>query len=154
MTFDKANSFLKPPFGPKLRRRLMLLLFVALVIATGQACPAYPAGEIRDPNLHTRWMMVHDAANRGGPARLVEIHGEGSPAAKHAENPPVIRTGNRVRVEAHSAVLDAVLEGVALETAAPGEILRVRLAAGGQIVRASALASGSAILVFVPEAWR
>jgi hypothetical protein len=60
---------------------------------------------------------------------------------------PVIRVGDRLIVEEHTAVVDAVLEARALNPAAVGAPLDVRLTIGGNVVRVVALGSGRAALV-------
>jgi flagella basal body P-ring formation protein FlgA len=57
---------------------------------------------------------------------------------------PVIRAGERLIVEESTAVVDARLEAVALGPAAIGSPLNVKLAIGGKVVRAVALAPGRA----------
>jgi hypothetical protein len=56
----------------------------------------------------------------------------------------IIRTGDRVRVEEHTPVVDADLESVALGPAIAGASLNVRLRIGGRVVRAVAVAPGRA----------
>lgn len=67
-------------------------------------------------------------------------------APKLAAAKPVIHAGEAVQVEEHSAVVDANLQAVALSSAAPGGILRVRLRIGGRVLRARAVAAGRATL--------
>jgi hypothetical protein len=59
---------------------------------------------------------------------------------------PVIRAGDRLIVEEHTALVDAVLEARALTPAAPGSAFDARLTVGGRVVRAVALGPGRAAL--------
>jgi hypothetical protein len=59
---------------------------------------------------------------------------------------PMIRAGDHVRVEEHSAVVDARLEAVALGSASAGSVFNVRLAIGGKVMRAIADGPGRATL--------
>jgi hypothetical protein len=112
--------------------------------------------EIDDPNSGTRWLLVRDKANPGGPGRLelapqgrepgtVERQVQGPSAVR---NGPVsiIRAGDKLVVEEHSATTDAYLEGVALGPAETGSALNVRLSIGGKVVRTVAVARGRAAL--------
>lgn len=112
--------------------------------AAGQAQPALR--EIDDPHSGLRWLLVRDATHPGGPGRLVELHGE--TALDRAPSPalPVIHMGDRVRVEEHTRVADAIFDSVALGPAVKGAPLRLRLRIGGRIVRAIAVAPGRAAL--------
>jgi hypothetical protein len=71
------------------------------------------------------------------------------PQAKASAGVPIgsvaiIRPGDKLVVEEHSAITDAYLEGVALGPAGPGSALNVRLSIGGRVVRATAVAPGRA----------
>jgi hypothetical protein len=112
--------------------------------------------EIDDPNSGTRWLLVRDKTNPGGPGRL-ELASPGrdqgtfgmhAKTASVAQNRPlpIIRPGDKLIVEEHSATTDAYLEGVALGLAGPGSALNVRLAIGGRVVHAMAVAPGRAAL--------
>jgi hypothetical protein len=65
---------------------------------------------------------------------------------------PVIRAGDRIVVEEHTDVVDAVLEAVALGPAVEQGPLDVRLRIGGRVVRVVALAPGRARLFSKGEA--
>jgi hypothetical protein len=117
--------------------------------------------EIDDPNTGDRWLLVRNDQFPGGPGRLVLVaahrHAPGGvalPAAREltaeAEFLPVIRAGDRLIVEEHTARVDAVLEARAINPAAPGAAFDVRLTIGGHVVRAIALGPGRAALQ--PEA--
>jgi len=115
--------------------------------------------EIDDPNNGDRWLLSRNDRYPGGPGRLVRAavdrneHG-GAPSraagrAGAAAFNPVIRVGDRLIVEEHTARVDAALEALALGPAAAGSAFDVRLKMGGKVVRAVALAPGRA--AFQPE---
>ncbi len=137
------------------------------------AVSAQPRGEvlkeIDDPCTGDRWLLLRYAADSARPARLILMAeprpGRGPGAA--AENPqagrpssprPVIRAGDALIVEEHTAVADVRLEATALGNAVAGAQLQARLKIGGKVVRVVAVAAGRA--VFAPQietgsgAWR
>ena len=61
-----------------------------------------------------------------------------------APAPSVIRSGDRLTVEEHTAHVDAVLEARALGAAVVGAVLEARLTIGGSRVRVVALGPGRA----------
>jgi flagella basal body P-ring formation protein FlgA len=91
----------------------------------------------------------------GGPGRLLRVVPAGSETRKFRTDDglesdpaairPVIRAGDRVVVEESSAVAEARLGAVALESARAGSALNVRLEIGGRVVRAVALGTGRAV---------
>jgi len=94
---------------------------------------------IMDPCLGTRWQRIANSQHPGGPARMVivsmsEVLASGHPGAAESRTPAappmVIHAGDRLLVEQKSPVLEAHLAAVALEPAALGQLLRVRLRAG------------------------
>jgi hypothetical protein len=112
--------------------------------------------EIDDPHTGDRWLLVRNDQVPGGPGRLVLVAAQRNlsggaalrltgPAVK-AQFLPVIRAGDRLIVEEHTARVDAVLEARALSPAAPGVPFDVRLTIGGNVVRAVALGPGRATL--------
>lgn len=111
-------------------------------------------GEIDDPHTGIRWLLMRDAANAGGPGRLVRIGHAGSGAkggtrggaSGAARLRPLIHAGDALIVEEHTAVVDAWLEAVALGPAAAGAECRARLKIGGKVVRVVVLAAGRAEL--------
>lgn len=115
--------------------------------------------EIDDPNNGDRWLLSRNDRYPGGPGRLVlaAVHrnkygGAPSRAASQAGAAsfhPVIRAGDRLIVEEHTARVDATLEALALGSASAGSAFDVRLKMGGKVVRAVALAPGRA--AFQPE---
>ena len=118
---------------------------------------------IEDPNLGDRWMLCRNLEHPGGPGLLLYVAAqsavkrnrpggaqstnslEGDPAAIR----PVIRAGDRVIVEENSAVAEARLAAVALESATAGSAFNVRLEIGGKVVRAVAMRTGQAL--FQPQ---
>lgn len=112
--------------------------------------------EIDDPSTGDRWLLQRNEQNPGGPGRLVLVAahpsahlGASAQAAEksgEARRLPIIHAGDRLIVEEHTAVVDAVLEARALNPAAQGSTLEVRLTIGGNVVRAVALAPGRAAL--------
>ena len=129
-----------------------------LALAKSTQAVTEPAGEILreidDPHMGTRWLLMREAANAGGPGRLVRIgnpksdtkdatQGDASGAARPR---PLIHAGDALIVEEHTAVVDAWLEAVALGSAAAGAECRARLKIGGRVVRVVALGTGRAKL--------
>ena len=106
--------------------------------------------EIRDPHTGTRWVILRSAQNSGGPGRAVAI-ADGVAKADRRAAEIVIRTGDSVVVEEHTAAVDGTLEAVALGAAASGFRFDARLKIGGRIVRAVALAPGRAALAISGE---
>ena len=112
--------------------------------------------EIDDPHTGDRWLLLRNDHVPGGPGRLVLVaaprNSSGNATlrkagqAREARFLPVIRTGDRLIVEEHTARVDAVLEARALNPAAPGSAFNVRLMIGGNVVRAIALGPGRAAL--------
>ena len=119
---------------------------------------------IADPNLGNLWLLCRDLETPGGPGRLLQVaagrpvpHGPlqgGVPSRDTQDSDRVIRlvihAGDRVVVSENSAVVDARLSAVALESAIPGSGFNARLEIGGKVVRAIALGSGRASLAPEP----
>jgi len=128
--------------------------------------------EIDDPHTGARWLLMRDSSHPGGPGRMVlafaprdqalsKFDGEMRIGVKNDLQPllagsapaqPVIRAGDRLTVEENTAVVEARLEAVALNPAAIGSPLNVRLAIGGRVVRVVAVAAGRAALLAETEA--
>ncbi|HEY2861238.1 MAG TPA: flagella basal body P-ring formation protein FlgA [Terracidiphilus sp.] len=115
---------------------------------------AGPVREIVDPNSGDRWLLMRDANCPGGPGQLVRLErleqstageGRGKQSPKTIAR-QVIRAGDRVRLEEHTQMADAVFEAIALGTAATGQTVQVRLTVGGRVVRAVATGPGHAAL--------
>ncbi|MFZ0302592.1 MAG: hypothetical protein WAL75_07905 [Terracidiphilus sp.] len=118
--------------------------------------------EIDDDATGECWLLERDSRHPGGPGRMVlvrhettvrvsiqpgnEVRENGSHAAPELPA-PIIRAGDRLTAEEHSAVVDATLEAIALGPAREGSEFRVRLSIGGRVVRAVAIAAGRATLV-------
>jgi len=112
--------------------------------------------EIDDPHTGDRWLLMRNDQVPGGPGRLVLVAAHRSAAgsatsraagpAGDAQILPVIRAGDRLILEEHTARVDAVLEARAMNPAAPGASLDVRLTIGGNVVRAVALGPGRVAL--------
>ena len=124
---------------------------------TGQA--AVPWREIFDPNSGDRWLLMRDALHPEGPGRLVRVGrmlnesgDRGQPLIAVAL--PVIHAGDRVRLEEHTLVVNAVFESVALGAAPAGGPVKVRLKIGGRVVQAVATAPGHAAIVTESEVQR
>jgi hypothetical protein len=134
------------------------LILAGGVGAGGQNPGVHPPDvfrEIDDPHSGVRWLLLRDAKNPGGPGRMVRTGSsslsqsgqEKRKVGTEAPLVPVIRPGDKLIVEEHTATVEAHLEGVALGTARAGSPLEVRLRIGGKVVRAIALAPGRAALV-------
>jgi hypothetical protein len=131
---------------------------LASVQASGTPATAEALREIDDPHSGARWLLMRDEAHPGGPGRLVLLQPHFSIERVGAVQPrspiplPVIRAGDRVQVEEHTQVVDAVLDAIALGTAVAGAPLRLRLKLGGRVVRALAVSRGRAALIHEAEA--
>jgi hypothetical protein len=111
--------------------------------------------EILDPHTGDRWLLMRNDAVPGGPGRLLLVaahrNAAGGALARTATQTketgihPVIRAGDRLIVEEHTAVADAALQARALGPAALGSLFDVRLTIGGRVVRVVALGPGRAV---------
>jgi hypothetical protein len=129
---------------------------LASVETLGQGVQGEVVREIDDPHTGDRWLLVRNDLVPGGPGRLVLVAAHRNLAggaivqpageAREAEVLPVIRAGDRLIVEEHTARVDVVLEARALAPAAAGSAFDVRLTIGGNRVRAIALGPGRAAL--------
>ena len=118
---------------------------------------------IEDPNLGDRWMLCRNLDHPGGPGSLLHVAAQsavkwnrlgGAESTNSLERDPaairpVIRAGDRVIVEENSAVAEARLTAVALESATVGSAFNARLEIGGKVVRAVAMRTGQAL--FQPQ---
>lgn len=117
--------------------------------------------EIDDTQIGNRWLLVRDEAHPGGPGRLVLVAAERNEqdgvlrtsAAESGKPRIVVRAGDRLIVEEHTARVDATLEARALASAAQGSALKARLAVGGKVVRVVALGPGRAALQPETRVW-
>lgn len=114
--------------------------------------------QIEDPSTGDLWLLLRDSNHPGGPGRLVlarqrlstqKATSGGSAKPLSFDERPVIRTGDALAVEEHTAVADVRLEAVALEPAVKGAHFKARLEIGGMVVRVVAIAPGRAS--FAPE---
>jgi len=114
--------------------------------------------EIEDPSTGDLWLLLRDSSPPGGPGRLVLVRQRASTQRATLGGPaqslstgerPVIRTGDALTVEEHTAVVDARLEAVALQPAVRGAPFKARLKIGGKVVRVVAVSPGRAD--FAPE---
>jgi hypothetical protein len=123
-------------------------------VVAGSRAYGEPVREIDDPHTGARWLLVRNDRNPGGPGRLVLVgvdqkktdEASGQRAEEELRPGPVIFAGDRLIVEEHTALVDAVLEARALSPAAPGVEFNARLTIGGRVVRAVALGPGYAAL--------
>ncbi|MGA2276850.1 MAG: hypothetical protein ABSG00_04535 [Terracidiphilus sp.] len=116
---------------------------------------------IDDPHSGARWLLVRNELAPGGPGRLVLSDAPGWQTAGKQKHPasrvangsggPVIRSGDRLIVEEHTAIVDASLEAQALAPAEAGAVLNVRLTIGGRVLRAVAIGPGRARLLAEEE---
>jgi len=129
---------------------------LASIETQGQGVQGEVVREIDDPHTGDRWLLRRNDQVPGGPGRLmlVAAHrnaaGGATPRAAgvtgDAQILPVIRSGDRLILEEHTARVDAVLEARAMNPAALGALLDVRLTIGGNVVRAIALGPGRVAL--------
>jgi hypothetical protein len=120
--------------------------------------------EIDDPSSGTRWLLVRGKTNSGGPGRLELASPQRNLGAlgmqakttsvAQSKPQPIIRPGDKLVVEEHSATADAYLEGAALGPAWLGSGLNVRLSIGHRVVRTVAVAAGRAVLEGATEVGR
>jgi hypothetical protein len=146
-----------------------VLAFIVMALAAqGQSlhpvASAPVVREIDDPHTGDRWLLIRDAGRPGAPGRMVlaghsaeqsgmDLSGRGLRAELTVPvqiiKPRVIRSGDQLVVEEHSAVVSARFEANALGDAHAGSFLNVRLTANGKVVRAVAVGAGLAM--FAPS---
>lgn len=103
---------------------------------------------IDDPATHLWWLLVQDRKRSAAPARLVagsaNFNGIGGMTAECAalKKTMLVHAGDSVIVEEHTGTVDARLEAIALDSAAAGDPLTIRLKIGGRILRARAIELG------------
>ena len=133
----------------------VLLSSGALASSQGQAQREI-VREIDDPHTGDRWLLMRDLRFPGGPGRLVlaaahrnatGASGRAAGQPDEAQLIPVIHAGDRLIVEEHTAIVDAVLEARALNPATAGAQLDVRLTIGGNVLRVMALGPGRAAFI-------
>ncbi len=134
-----------------------VLLSSGVVVSSQGQAQGEIVHEIDDPHTGDHWLLMRNGHFPGGPGRLVlatahrNVIGRVSEdvASQHNEEKliPVIHAGDRLIVEEHTAVVDAVLQARALNPATVGASLDVRLTIGGSVVRVVALGPGRAALL-------
>jgi hypothetical protein len=116
--------------------------------------------EIDDPATGGRWLLLRNAERPAGPGRLIQVTnaawgsegrsqgpGGGVPRDRNGRSAKiVIRAGDALTLEQHTPLLDAQFEATALEPAAAGETLKVRLKVSGKVVVVVAKEAGKAEL--------
>jgi hypothetical protein len=115
---------------------------------------------IDDQATGHRWLLVKQLDRPEAPALLLQIadapscskllpaESEGRFSIAHQVFPrQIIRPGDSVILSEDSPVAEARLEAVAIQPAAAGQSLTVRLKLGGHLLRAVAIAPGRALLV-------
>jgi hypothetical protein len=120
--------------------------------------------EIVDPHSRERWVLLRDVVHPEGPGRLVPTKPEGELRAfgkggemseeTSAVLAPCIHAGDSVVVEEHTATAEVSVEAIAMEPAATGSLLHVRIKIGDKVLRAVALAPGKVELARAAEADR
>lgn len=134
-----------------MNRRIVLfgtLLSLCVMLSVHSTRAQRVVRMIPDPGAHAVWILEVDSHHPAGPGRLTELREPGtSPASREsiaaspaASNPalPLIRAGDHVFIEQHTAHVDSWLSGVALEPAGLNTPFRLRLS-GGQVLRAIAI---------------
>lgn len=123
----------------------MSFAFVVWMSIGGLGAAAQQSHVIEDASLHTRWVLVVDPQHPAGPGHWVPA-GEVPPGmrmvAKEQKQPQVlVHTGEAVMVSHRTNTVNLQLEAKALENAAEGARLHVRLKTGA-IIEAIATATG------------
>ena len=149
-------TFIAHPEVPQESATVLSISSSAAATAVHAADQRTPVREIDDPQTGARWMLY--ASTDGGPGKLLLVQPGVDPLvqsgvlANHTTTgvwnqvplqlKPIIRGGERVLVEEHTPVVDALLEAIALGPARQDATLRVRLKIGGAIVQAVVLGPG------------
>jgi len=104
-----------------------------------------------DVNLGGRWVLRRDTVHPAGPGRLVRQQGavkvEAEKDGARVKPVTVIHSGDRVIVEEKTKAVDVRLQGVALAFGAKGDVVKVKLTAGGWLVLGIVEAQGRVRLV-------
>jgi hypothetical protein len=115
-------------------------------------------GSIEDPASGDRWILERDPLHPEGPGKLVRgpslTPGSCSSVTFHLQPQPVplIRAGDPLLVEEHTASADIRLNAIALSPAAAGKSIPARITPGGSIIQVIASAPGRAHLAPPKEA--
>jgi len=149
-----GNLLLRDIFRGCLLGTLTFCFAVPALAAASVAQTSELRGEIADPCLGFHWRLVIDPAHPGWPGRLVlKMPNEAAPkqssgiAVTRAKIPPAIRVGDEVTVDQSSPILHAQFQAIALQPAAVGEELKVRLLAG----RNKPLSAQGAVITVLAE---
>ena len=117
--------------------------------------------EINDASLGSRWLLVNDTQNPGGPGRMILVPVQKDASAllhaavgRDTKPPLIVHAGDNIVVEEHFKFVDARLAARALSPATEGAAFNARLAIGGRIVHVTAIAPGRASLAAAGEADR
>ncbi len=148
--------------GKHFRRPLLTILLACgiaqmLMLSSAWAAPVVlrdtAPGEIRreiaDPCLGLHWRLIVDPTHPGRPGRLVLLDQNDTVAGSKVDGTHMlapdsftfdlasilIRAGEHVVVDQDTGVVRARLNAIALESAAPGQRLRVRLIVGPGLSR-------------------
>jgi len=131
--------------GLVLRALALIVFLLASVISfaatTSAVTLASQVGELRkeivDPCLGARWQLIVDPSHPGWPGRLILAAMDEGVRSSHAargtaglESTIAIHVGDQVSVDQSSPVIHAQFQAIALQSAAVGKVLRVRLMAG------------------------
>lgn len=112
--------------------------------------PVHIVREIKDPHSGTRWLIIGNAQNPAGPARIELASGIDDRVvdakSEKTASSLVIHVGDRVVLEEHTTVVESYFDAVALGPAVAGATLDLRLKIKGKVVRAVAIAPGKAVL--------
>lgn len=115
---------------------------VSLFFMVGNLISAHcqiPRRELVDPCVGAHWKLVSDPVHPEQPGKLVLLN-EGSVGHQYlpqGAEKPIVRSGERVVVEQETQRLHSRLYAVALESAATGQRVRVRLVTGTSETRGS-----------------
>jgi hypothetical protein len=107
---------------------------------------------LADPSNGDLWLLLRNSCHPEAPGRLILNSASGSTGVKlrkevKSQVLPMIRGGDPVWVEDHSAVVDANFETTAMSSAAAGSPLLLRLRNGSRVIRALALAPHRALFL-------
>jgi hypothetical protein len=92
-----------------------------------------------------RWLLIKNQQDPSGPGRLLPVQALSRISAADSVR-CVIKAGDRVIAEEHTAGFDARFEAIALESTYLGAHLNVRLKLGGKTVDAIAKGPGLVVL--------
>jgi len=106
--------------------------------------------ELWDVHNRIRWFIVRNLQSPAGPGLMAMADESDVPnseiPARRSGASLVIRPGDFLLIEEHTAAADLYLEGVALESAELGGTINARLKLAGKIVKVTAVERGKAAL--------